>query len=1041
VADVFISYSRRDGEFIRRLASALEEHGKDVWVDVEGIRDAEVFPEALRRAIESSDTFVFVISRDSVRSSFCVEEVEHAARLNKRIVPLALRAVSEDQVPEDVRVRNWIPTGKDEDFTITVARLVKALDTDLGWERQHSRLTVKALEWEQSGRDRSFLLRGADLKAAERWLADGADKDPGPTALETEYLVAARARMRRGRILVVAGSVVVIAMIAVLTALLAAPGAGVHVGPNSVATINTHNDTVVASIPVGTRPGAIAFGSGSLWVANLDDQTVSRVDPKTLSTARSLSVGGPPTGLAASANAIWVVHSNPQASTVSVNSIDPQFNAIGPATRLGNVVPGGAVTVAAQRNSVWVAPSSGLLTRLDAADGRVAARIDPNAGPAAIALGYGAVWVTDTDAGNVTRVDRGGRLTPIAVGNGPSGIAAGAGGVWVADSLDDTLVRIDPGTNSVTARIHVGRSPLGVAVGAGSVWVANGGDGTVSRINPRNGKLLATVAVGGSPQQITVADGRAWVTVDAQTIRPPTVASSRSTLRIASQIDVDHMDPALAYQPLSSQLLYAVCAKLLNYPDRPGAAGSRLIPEVAQALPARTADGRTYTFRIRSGFRFSPPSNQAVTAQTFKDTIERTLNPRMRSPVAHYLADVVGASSYMAGKAAHIAGVVASGDMLTIHLLHPEPDFLSRIALSGFCAVPSNTPIDPKGVRVIPSAGPYYVSSYTPGQGVVLTRNPNYHGPRPRRFQRIELAVGVPYPRAVAEVKAGTADYTTLFAPSEGSLLPLISQLANRYGPGSKAAKAGAQQYFVDPFPLALDYYVLNTHRPLFANPRMRQAANYAVDRRALARLGDALQPVPERPTDHYLPPAVPGFRAAHVYPLTGDTAKARQLAGGGTKTAVLYTCNIPPCGEQAQIVKTALAEIHVRVLVKAFPPLELFARLGRPGEPFDLAFASWGPDYPDPSASLNAILDNGSIEPTLNDPAYQRRLAAAARLSGPERYLTYGKLDLDLARYAAPFIAFGNPGSEDFFSRRIGCQTYGVYELDLAALCPRTLG
>jgi hypothetical protein len=119
------------------------------------------------------------------------------------------------------------------------------------------------------------------------------------------------------------------------------------------------------------------------------------------------------------------------------------------------------------------------------------------------------------------------------------------------------------------------------------------------------------------------------------------------------------------------------------------------------------------------------------------------------------------------------------------------------------------------------------------------------------------------------------------------------------------------------------------------------------------------------------------------------------------------------------------------------FPP---FARVARPGEPFDLAFNSWGPDYPDPSASLNAILDNPSIEPTLNDPAYQRRLAAAARLSGPERYLVYGKLDLDLARYAAPFIAFGNPGSEDFFSRRIGCQTYGVYELDLAALCLRTL-
>ena len=55
VADVFLSYSRRDGEFVHRLTSALQERGKDVWLDVEGIRDTEVFPEALRRAIEASD--------------------------------------------------------------------------------------------------------------------------------------------------------------------------------------------------------------------------------------------------------------------------------------------------------------------------------------------------------------------------------------------------------------------------------------------------------------------------------------------------------------------------------------------------------------------------------------------------------------------------------------------------------------------------------------------------------------------------------------------------------------------------------------------------------------------------------------------------------------------------------------------------------------------------------------------------------------------------------------------------------------------------
>jgi WD40 repeat protein len=217
LSDVFVSYSRRDSGFVDRLASALRERGKDVWVDVEGIRDAEVFPEVLRRAIESSDAFAFVISPDAVKSSFCVEEVEHAASLNKRIVPLALRPVPDSEIPDEVRFRNWIPVDGDGEFDGLVERVIRALDTDLEWERQHSRLTVRALEWDRSGRDRSFLLRGADLRSAEAWLAAGGAKDPGPTALETEYVVAARrAAARRQRGLVVASLVVAAVSIGLL---------------------------------------------------------------------------------------------------------------------------------------------------------------------------------------------------------------------------------------------------------------------------------------------------------------------------------------------------------------------------------------------------------------------------------------------------------------------------------------------------------------------------------------------------------------------------------------------------------------------------------------------------------------------------------------------------------------------------------------------------------------------------------------------------------------------------------------------------------
>jgi ABC-type transport system substrate-binding protein len=218
----------------------------------------------------------------------------------------------------------------------------------------------------------------------------------------------------------------------------------------------------------------------------------------------------------------------------------------------------------------------------------------------------------------------------------------------------------------------------------------------------------------------------------------------------------------------------------------------------------------------------------------------------------------------------------------------------------------------------------------------------------------------------------------------------------------------------------------------------MRQAVNYAIDRRALAKLGDYFQPLPERPTDHYLPPGMPGFRDAHAYSTTPDLVKARALAHGGGRTAVLYTCDAYPCPQQAHIIKTDLAAIGLQVEIKTFPSTTLFRREATRREPFDLAWNGWLPDYLDPQAMLTSILEDSSVGPKFNDPGYKRRLGTSARLSGPERYLTYGKLDLDLARNAAPLAAFGNLPSNDFFSARIGCQTYGIYGMDVAALCIR---
>jgi YVTN family beta-propeller protein len=851
--------------------------------------------------------------------------------------------------------------------------------------------------------------------------------------------------LRRKKRRMYAGS----ALIGVLAAAVAVPvfafaqggsSGGTITQGNAVALIDPGSNRVTEDIPVGARPGSITAGSGSVWVANQDDQSVSRIDPASGNVPRTLPVTDTPTGLAASRGDIWVVGSVGGASYVSVRRIDPQFDTVTRTTTVPDPVTTGSGVAAASGDTVWVAPDGGLLTRLDTADGRPDTTVDPNSGQSAVAIDPNATWVADAFANTVTRVDPTGLLDAIPVGNGPSAIAIGAGGVWVADLLDDAVVRIDPGTRAVTTTIPVGSRPSGIAVGDGAVWVANSGDGTVTRIDPQGREKPSTIRVGGSPQSIVFSQGRVWVTVDQQLAPPP---QGGGTLRLAAPPQtLDNMDPAIAFETSSWQLLDATCAKLLNYPDKPVPAGSRLEPEVAQSLPALSADGRTYTFTIRRGFRFSPPSNAPVTAETFRASIERTLDPRMKSPAQSYAGDIVGARAYMSGKAAHISGITVSGNTLTVRLLAPAADLPARLTLPFFCAVPPGTPVDPKGVRAIPGAGPYSVATYTPGQEIVLERNPNYRGPRPHHFDRIAVAIGPSAAQIEQQVKAGSLDYTFTGLPTTAA-----SRLAPTYGPGSPAARRGRQQYFTSTG-LNLDYILLNPNRPLFHDARLRRAVNYAVDRLALTRAGGVgtNDPAgyPERPADQYLPPGMPGYSEAHVYPPAGDPQAARQLAGSTRRTAILYTCNTAPCQRRTQILTTDLAAIGIDVVSRtvSFGALAEGGILIKKGAQWDMALAAgWNADYPDPSDFLNILVADGAAgsAPSFADPTYNRKARADAVLSGPQRYLAYGKLDVETSRDYAPWIPVGNAIGQDFFSERIGCQVYQpAYGMDLAALCLR---
>jgi YVTN family beta-propeller protein len=837
------------------------------------------------------------------------------------------------------------------------------------------------------------------------------------------------------------GLAAIAAAAAGMLALAMSGGSRLTVSGNSVGVINPGSDRVVGQIAVGAAPAGIAAGAGGVWVANTGDHSTSEIEPTSRRVLRTLALGGTVDGVAAGGGTLWTVDSTRGVA----HQIDPIFGTIARTIHLASVLgplPSSPTASAVEGGSAWFGNSAAAVIRI-ADGGAVMSTTDVGNHPSGIAVGAGATWVADDIDDTVSRIDPSGDVSAtIPVGRGASGIAVGDGSVWVAETLDNALVRINPNTNSVTTTIPVGNRPLGVAWGQGSVWVANSGDGTVSRVDPQSDRVTATIAIGQSPQQLVVTDRLVWVSVQN---RPPPVAPApggpSGVVRISRERPFQTLDPALT-SPIDvdePQFLYATCAMLLAYPDRAGSAGQQLVPDVAQALPTVSPNGLTYTFHIRSGFRFSPPSGAPVTAATFEHTIERVLSPHVQGNPSSDMGDIVGAQAYEAGKAAHLAGVSARGNELQIRLTRPDRDLPARLAAVGFCAVPNNTPDAPQS-QPIPMAGPYYIAASSPEQ-LILVRNPNYGGSRPRVPREIVYSFGMPFASAVRAVAAGRSDYVSaLGLPLDANIPPqLFAALEQRYGSRSAAARSGRQQYFVNST-LSLNSFALNTKRPLFASTRVRRAVDYAIDRQALAQAAGPF--FGGQPLNHYLPPAMPGSRPSAIYPLgQPDLARARRLAGDIHATAAMYTCNVAACTQVAQVVQRELSRIGIAVDITPMSVSNLYTRLAEPGQPWDIAWQNWELDYADPSDFLSNLFDPafGVNFGGFADPTWIRAIRRARTLTGENRLRNYARLDIGLASRAAPIIAWSTEAERDFFAPRIGCETYQpFYGMDLATLCAR---
>jgi hypothetical protein len=195
MTDVFISYSRKDKEFVERLVQALKEKGRDVWIDFEDIPFATDWWEEIQGGIEASESTVFVISPDSLTSQVCGLEVNYALKNNKRLIPLLYREPEDKQAPPEIAAINWVIFKTSDEFDKAVLQLLETFDTDVDAMRQHTRLLVRAREWEKKGHSPSLLLRGEELDELEKML-----NRPDLTDLQRAFLSASSQRQRQVQI-------------------------------------------------------------------------------------------------------------------------------------------------------------------------------------------------------------------------------------------------------------------------------------------------------------------------------------------------------------------------------------------------------------------------------------------------------------------------------------------------------------------------------------------------------------------------------------------------------------------------------------------------------------------------------------------------------------------------------------------------------------------------------------------------------------------------------------------------------------------------
>ena len=502
------------------------------------------------------------------------------------------------------------------------------------------------------------------------------------------------------------------------------------------------------------------------------------------------------------------------------------------------------------------------------------------------------------------------------------------------------------------------------------------------------------------------------------------------TMRLVAHAAAGTIDPHINYTLQYWQIYQSLYDGLIGFQKAAGAEGFVKVPNIAEAFPEPTNDGKTYVFKIRKGIMFS--NGKELGVKDVVASLQRIF--KVSSPTAGgFYSVIVGADKCLKdAKTCTLEGGVVGDEAagtVTINLTRPDAEIFDKLALPHAAILPADSPTEDVGSNPLPGTGAYMISAYDPNKGMTLSRNPNFkvwsEQAQPDGYPDVvQYDFGLTEEAQVTAVQNGEADWMFDEPPAD--------RLAEM---GTK----NKDQVHVTPL-TAWWYVPMNTNLAPFDNIKVRQAVNYAIDRKALVNLFGG--PVLASPVCQVLPPGFPGHVDYCPYTkdpgakwTAPDMAKAKQLVEeSGTKGQKVVI--IPEDKAVAKSIgvylQSVMKELGYDAEVKPISPNIQFTYIQNTNNKVQMSVTQWYQDYPAASDFLNILFGCASFTPgsdsSINMAGFcdkdidaKMQAALALGVTDPEgankMWAEVDKAVTDSAAAAALFT----PKHLDFVSKRLG--------------------